>query len=517
MFSRVESPAKLFVFGPTKTLSKEAQVENLHGSVGQRHRPVAARFLFSRWTVREGTKWTPQRLCWIALLMCWDDGQNLTDRWEHVCSAMKQAKRHWKLGTSYSGFANALVEQGPKVAAAIKSHFQQVMQQQLCSHWKRNNWLAFAVDGTRLEAPHTVVNEQGLACAGREKTAPQLFLTTVWHLGTGLPWDDRLGPGTDSERTHMKQMVSSLPENSLLITDAGFTGYELCSQLLRGEHSFIMRVGGNVHLLTELGYYYEEREGLVYLWPFQFRFHNGRPLVLRLIHLPGRKQDVSLLTNILDEEQLSDSQAHQFYELRWGEEVFDRSCKQTLNRRTLKSRTPSTCLAEAEWMILGVWLLGLLSVIELVNSRVDPLELSVSKARDAVRRCLRGRRHRRRFCLRESLRSASKGRYHRKRPKAARNYPRKKYDQPPSPPKIKPATAQEIQRANKLPPTNIPKHWTAQGGMHSLSWACLESNYCSCSLGLLSWSRNRDKSPGRLCKRCQASRGRRIDSSSSSL
>ena len=394
--------------------------------------------------------------------MCWDDGQNLTDRWEHVCSAMKQAKPHWKLGRSYSGFAAALVEQSPKITVVIKSHFQQMIQQRLAAYWKRHNWLAFAVDGTRLEAPHTIANEQGLACAGREKSAPQLFLTTLWHLGTGLPWDYRFGPGTDSERTHMKQMISALPGHSLLITDAGFTGYELCSQLLRAGHSFIMRVGGNVHLLTNLGYHYQERDGLVYLWPVQSRYYGGRPLVLRLIRIRGRKQDAYLLTNVLDDQQLSDAQARQFYELRWGEEVFYRSCKQTMDRRTLKSRTPATCLAEAEWMLLGIWLLGLLSVTHLADANVDPLQLSVSKARDAVRCCLRGRRtHRRRLCLETALRRAHKDSYIRKRPKAARNYPRKKYEKPPSPPKIKPATEKEIKRAKKLPPINIPNNWTA--------------------------------------------------------
>ena len=35
---------------------------------------------------------------------------------------------------------------------------------------------AFAVDGTRIETPHTAQNEDGLGCAGRDKTAPQVFL-----------------------------------------------------------------------------------------------------------------------------------------------------------------------------------------------------------------------------------------------------------------------------------------------------------------------------------------------------
>jgi DDE family transposase len=102
----------------------------------------------------------------------------------------------------------------------------------------------------------------GLGCAGRDKTAPQVFLTTLWHMGTGLPWDYRVGPGTDSERTHLKRMVPDLPPRSLVVADAGFVGYVLCRKLILRGHSFLLRVGRNITLLTGLGSYHEERNGL---------------------------------------------------------------------------------------------------------------------------------------------------------------------------------------------------------------------------------------------------------------
>src|SRR4051794_9471661 len=49
------------------------------------------------------------------------------------------------------------------------------------------------------------------------------------------------------------------------------------------------------------------------------------------------------------------------YRQRWGIEVFYRSCKQTLERRRCLSRTPETCQAEVQWLLLGVWLLGLMT------------------------------------------------------------------------------------------------------------------------------------------------------------
>ena len=70
-----------------------------------------------------------------------------------------------------------------------------------------------------------------------------------------------------------------------------------CGCSRHGRH-FLLRVGGNITLLKGLGYYHEERDGLVYLWPRKHR--RCRPLVLRLIVLRQGKQDVYLLTDVLD-------------------------------------------------------------------------------------------------------------------------------------------------------------------------------------------------------------------------
>ena len=67
------------------------------------------------------------------------------------------------------------------------------------------------------------------------------------------------------------------------MADAGFASYAFCRKLILAKHAFLLRVGGNLRLLTELGYYAEEKDGWVYLWPKTHR--HGEPLVLRLIVL----------------------------------------------------------------------------------------------------------------------------------------------------------------------------------------------------------------------------------------
>ncbi len=168
-----------------------------------------------------------------------------------------------------------------------------------------------------------------------------------------------------------------MPADALVVADAGFVGYVLCRRLLRHRRHFLLRVGSNITLLKDLGYYHEERDGLVYLWPQKHR--SCRPLVLRLIVLRHGVQDVYLLTDVLDLTELTDAEAATLFGMRWGEEVFYRSYKQTLQRRTLLSRTAATCLAEAQWTLLGLWLLGLMTVSRLVEAGIDPLACSVAR------------------------------------------------------------------------------------------------------------------------------------------
>jgi IS4 transposase len=407
---------------------------------------------FSQFSSHGNSDWTPQKIFWGSILMSWQPQETLGEQFQSARDVLRDVFPRWTLGRSSSGFFDArqrLMDemQGPLVRR-LKSLVSQYFED-----WRVRGWMLFSVDGSRFETCRSKANEQVLGCAGKESTTPQVFQTTLLHVGTGLPWDFRLGPGTDSERRHLEEMLDSLPEKSMLTADAGFISFNLCRWLMKLSYSFVLRVGSNMHLLTKLGWDVEREGKTVYLWPKKQR--HLPPVVLRLIVVrePGR-QAVYLVTNIFDEDLLSDADAAEIYRLRWGQELYYRSFKQTLGHKTLRSRTPQMSLVEQTWHVIAMWLLQLLTAQELMAAGKAPTSWSAAKARAAIRR-LMTRALTERSCsteqtFRRKLQAATIDGYNRAGPKQIRHWPRKKQDKPPGPPKIHLATDGERQQAQRL-------------------------------------------------------------------
>ena len=138
--------------------------------------------------------------------------------------------------------------------------------------------------------------------------------------------------------------------------------------------------------------------------------------------------------------------------MRWGVEVFYRSCKQTLQRRRMLSRTPRAAEEELAWSVLGLWLLGMMTAAAVVARGGDPLAWSAALARQRLRRAMRraaaGRRER--APLARQLAGAVRDGYTRKGSKKARNWPHKKRERPPGAPDLRQATRQEVRAAQRL-------------------------------------------------------------------
>ena len=426
--------------------------------------------------LRPDCTWLPLTLAYAALLWAWSDEKTLLERFATArkiiihCFGGQQEP-----AGSYQAFIKLLRKWTDPLRNALSTVFRQRMPQVLAAVWKVEGRSVFAVDGSRVDVPRTRKNEERYspksklsreaqkrrrqrrrrrqqrgAQAARERKAnvPRIWLTMLWHVGSGLPWDWRTGPSDSSERGHFQEMLGSAPAGSLLAADAGFVGYGLWNAVLDAGHQLLVRVGSNVKLLKKLGYA-RERDGLVCLWPDRAAKKRLPPLALRLVVVtnPGRGP-VYLVTSVMSAGALSDAQVAAIYRRRWGIEVYYRHCKQTFERRKLRSQNPDNAMVELHWSLLGMWAMGLHSHARLVGHGVMPEQISFAGVWRAYRRPMReyksppdpGE------CMTQLIDRAVIDPYKR-RNKTSRDYPRKKQEQATGSPIVRRATRAQVQLA----------------------------------------------------------------------
>jgi hypothetical protein len=223
----------------------------------------------------------------------------------------------------------------------------------------------------------------------------------------------------------------------------------LLRDILAGGRNFLVRIGGNVRLLRDLGWFKRHGQDTVFLWPQDRR--REEPLVLRLIELERDGKKIYLLTN-LPGESLTHRQAAVLYGMRWAVEVFYRSLKQTLEHRAMRSDAPRQAVAELAWSLVGLQLMGMMSVREIIAKGRDPLDWSVAATRDLIRQAAQGRTHRQLSAngWKNRLAACLKDGYIRTSSKKSRDWPDRKHDRPPRPPKIRNANEKEVRQAQQL-------------------------------------------------------------------
>ena len=147
------------------------------------------------------------------------------------------------------------------------------------------------------------------------------------------------------------------------------------------------------------------------------------PLKLRLVKCVVGKKKMSLLTSVLDPQELTEEEIAQLYQQRWGIELEFRCLKQTFERRKLRSHNSERALVEMEWSIFGMTVLELFTLREqLREPGADPFKLSFAQSLAAIRASLAnlGQRSKDHPPIATALRGARIDGYERTASKAAR-------------------------------------------------------------------------------------------------
>ncbi len=382
--------------------------------------------------------WSAASVAIASILMSWDAGPTLAQRFDSALGVLDAAlPRRLRTGRTYQGLVKALRRRSGGLIETLAPHLRERTRRAAGRGWKVGRFVPIAVDGSRFDAPRTIGNEP-LGFAGKDRCSPQMMTVLLVHLGAMLPWAFGIAGVRTSERAILRTLLGTLPEDALLVADAGYTGFDLLGGLDAEGVRFLVRVGRNVRLLTGLGDYRREGRDTVYLWPDAR--HDRPPLRLRLI----RVGKVWLVTNVLDRRHLPERTASTLYRRRWGVEVAFRSLKQTLARRKVRSQTAGNAERELAWSIVGMWTLMLIGARAIRRAGHAADRLSVAGALRAVRSPRAAASVR---ALRDRLRRAVRDGYTRHASKRAYNRAAKKKCSPPGRPSLAEANAAQVAEA----------------------------------------------------------------------
>jgi hypothetical protein len=442
--------------------------------------------VFAKVVFRVDCRWTPLGLTVAALLWGCSGSLSLTDRWEQaleVASTILPGQVPAKM--SYQAFLKMLRRWTPQLRELLLIAFRSQIAVVFPKLFRLFGFAVFTVDGSRVDLPRTKSHEavytpakyrnlpkkpkkkgqtrkaklkvkavkgsrSSASARARQGSKPMMWITTLWHVTTGLAWNWRLGPSDSSERAHLREMLASLPRRSLIIGDAGFVGYDFLKSILDAQQQLLIRVGSNVRLLRKLGTVSETSQ-TVYLWPEGAQKRQQPPLVLRLIVLHDGRKPVYLVTSILDDNQLSDARIADLYRRRWGIELYYRHLKQTFGRGKLRSCNAENADIEMHWALLALGAMLLRTTYELRQVDIEPSRLSVAAMLKAFRSAMNDyhRTAKPGKSLQERLQAATIDMYTRKN-KASRNYPRKHPETAAGAPVITTATKLQRQLAKTL-------------------------------------------------------------------
>jgi hypothetical protein len=356
---------------------------------------------------RRRCRWELHPLMLVLLSMTWCLGDSQPERFQTAGAFyVALAPKRRRPGKTVVGFHKALA----RVPCSVLRFFAHGIRARLCQVkglLETDGWKVFGCDGTELLCPRTDELEKHLSASssGRRSSkaaagqppatttptkptvdaSPQVGLSALVHLRSGVLWAWRLGVGSIDERLHLKALLATLPAAALVVADCGYQGYEMAlalnTALKTGQVAFLIRISSMAPVYAadpcavadaattaaanpqaqplDAATQQQWVDGEVWYWPLAIQRQGGKPLHLRLIRIRdvGRKTDVWGLTNVMDKERLSVPLAGQIYKLRWGNEGFFRTYKKTLNKVKLSSRTVRLIHREAEGSLLAVQVL----------------------------------------------------------------------------------------------------------------------------------------------------------------
>src|SRR5438270_6794503 len=218
---------------------------------------------------RAQSRWDLQPLIFITLAMTWTAGDSQSERFQTARGfyvASHAARK--RPGKTLQGFQKALARVPMRQFHALAAGVRHQIRTRFAERLLVDGFEPMGCDGSRIECPRAAELEARLGRAGKNHSAPTVWVTAFVHLSTGLLWSWSLGPGTADERVHLRRLLATLSPAALIVADAAYMGYELVRAIVASRRSFLFRMSSKVHLYTrETVRLKDWTEGPVFYWP----------------------------------------------------------------------------------------------------------------------------------------------------------------------------------------------------------------------------------------------------------
>jgi len=236
----------------------------------------------------------------------------------------------------------------------------------------------FAMDGTTLKVADTAEHREHFGAqnypSGRVSSYPQVRGVTLTAVSTHLVRDAAFGPYGINEMLYAKELLSSIPDDSLTAFDKGFLAAEILCRLTQNgkNRHFVIPAKANTKWEVVDG---NASDALVRMrvspqarqkCPELPEFWEARLVVV--LDQSARKH--VLLTSLLDRQRYKTADIAAYYTRRWQIETSFREIKQTMLgvALTLRSRT-------IEGVYQEIW--GTLTAYNLIRLEIAKAALSV--------------------------------------------------------------------------------------------------------------------------------------------
>jgi len=439
--------SKIGKTGKRSQRRQQARAKTVAESMRDFLTPVVFRQVRKVASRRKKPRWDLHPLVYVLLVMTWCCGDSSPEKFEvargfYVVCCPKRKRP----GKSFQGFEKAVRKLPMPVLRTLAGAIRGRIEVLFADRLQFGGFIPLGCDGSKHECPRSeeLEGRLGTSCkqkdSGEKNSAPMIWNTSIVHLTLGIPWCWRWGKGKKaSERKHLIRMIPLLPRLALIVTDAGYVGYEVIRTLLEKKVVFLMRMSSQATFYTESQEPVERfREGIAYYWPNNHRKQGNPPLRGRLICVRSKKRKVNvwLFTNVEDTNRLPLKLASKLYRLRWESEGFFRTYKRTMQKVKLTSRTVRLIHREAEASMIATQLLlcqGALAMPAPSSGERLPVMCSPRKVLLETRHELTGQKSKGKD-FGERLARAQRERRNRKTAKEKRKWPRRKTHKPPQPP-----------------------------------------------------------------------------------